>query len=82
MSVEASGRKVILLRWMKSNRTVIIVLGAGLIVLVPTIIFLLQPSDELMLPHPRLDSSDHFENDLGNAVKRSMGNFLWWYRTI
>jgi hypothetical protein len=66
---------------MESNRTVMIVLGAGLIILVPTVIFLLQPSDELMLPHPRLDSSDHFENDLGNAVKRSMGNFLWWYRT-
>ena len=67
-----------LAEWVQSNR---VLTGLGvlfLIILVAIAISLVLPSDELMIPGKAQDS---FENSLGIAVRRSMGSFLWWYRS-
>jgi hypothetical protein len=65
-------------QWVQSNW---VLTGFGvlfLIIIVAIAISLVLPSDELMVPHPAQDS---FETSLGIAVRRSMGSFLWWYRS-
>ena len=65
-------------QWVQSNW---VLTGVGvlfLIILVAIAISLVLPSDELMVPRPAQDS---FEASLGIAVRRSMGSFLWWYRS-
>jgi hypothetical protein len=62
-------------QWVQSNWAVLT--GFGVLFLI-IVISLMLPSDELMVPRPAQDS---FEDSLGNAVRRSMGSFLWWYRS-
>jgi hypothetical protein len=63
----------------RSNWAVLTGFGVLLLIVLATVLIsLVLPSDELMVPQPAQDS---FEASLGNAVRRSMGSFLWWYRS-
>jgi hypothetical protein len=65
-------------QWVQSNR---VLTGLGvlfLIILITIAISLTLPSDELMIP---ANAQDIFETSLGISARRSMGSFLWWYRS-
>jgi hypothetical protein len=64
---------------LRSNWAVLTGFGVLLLIVLATVLIsLVLPSDELMVPQPAQDS---FEASLGSAVRRSMGSFLWWYRS-
>jgi hypothetical protein len=78
MNAEDSTTRMRFADWIRSNWKVLSTISALLlIVLVPALIYLALPGDELM----DLPSSDDFGKALQTSARRSMGSFMWWYKT-
>lgn len=77
MSVEDSRPTTRLPQWVKSNWKILSVVAVSLAIFLPVVVTLGLPGDELMdRPSP-----DSFEAALQTSARRSMGSFMWWYKT-
>ena len=77
MSLDDTGSKARVLHWVKSNWKALSVVAVCLVILGPVAISLGLPGDALMEP----PSTDSFELALQTSARRSMGSFMWWYKT-